>query len=293
MRERPSLHGLAIFLAVIDNETMTAAAAVEGLSQPAISMHVKALEHFFGTALVERSGRRVRPTAAGNIVAEYTRRIIGLTDELSRSVADLEGLAAGRLVIGASSTVGEQFLPEVLGQFHRAYPGVGLSLRIGNSGEIIQAVTDRRLDLGIVGQAADDPDLAALPVFDDALELFVAPDDPRTGSDQLRVTDLAGATFVMREAGSATRDLALETLASSGCIPRETIDLGSNEAVKRAVAAGLGIGVLSTHSVAVDRRAGDVVTLRVSDWVCTRQFWLVHRRDRQLSRAEHTFITML
>ena len=293
MRERPSLHALTVYLAVIDHKTMTAAAEIEGISQPAISMHVKALERFYGTPLIERQGRRVRPTAAGELVAEYTRQILGLTDDLSRMVADLEGLAAGRLVIGASSTVGEQLLPDVLGRFHRAHPGVGLSLQIGNSGEITHAVIERQLDIGIIGNRPANPHLAARPIFDDALECFTAPDHQLANDARITVADLSGLTFVLRERGSATRDLALSSLLAAGCSPGETIELGSNEAVKRAAAAGLGIGILSKHSTVVDRQVGAVITLPIVDWVCERQFWLIHRGDRRLSRAELAFIELL
>ncbi len=293
MIERPSLHALAVLLAVVEHQTMTAAAEAEGISQPAISAHIKGLEGFFGTALMERSGRRVRPTAAGIVVADYTRRILALTDELTRSVADLEGLRAGTLVIGASSTVGEQMLPAVLGRFHRAYPGVQLRLNIGNTDEIVQCVLERTLDLGIVGKPQQHPELTASAVFDDALEIFVAPDHRLAAVGRLRVDDLDGETFVLREAGSATRDLALACLALHSCVPGETIELGSNEAVKRAVSAGLGVGVLSTHTVAVDRRAGAVMTLTCVGWECRRQFWLLRRHDRLLTHAERAFIALL
>lgn len=293
MLERPSLHALAVYLAVVDHETMTAAAEVEGISQPAISAHLKSLEGFFGTPLMERSGRRVRPTAAGALVADYTRRILRLTDELTRAVADLEGLRAGTLIIGASSTVGEQMLPAVLGRFHRAYPGVGLVLSIGNTAEIAHKVLERALDLGIVGKPQQHPELKATPVFDDHLEIFVAPDSPLAVGTQLAVSELDGQMFVLREAGSATRDLALGCLAAQGCTPGETIELGSNEAVKRAVSAGLGVGVLSTHTIAVDRQVGAVVVLDCTGWECRRQFWLIHRQDRLLTHAERAFIDLL
>jgi DNA-binding transcriptional LysR family regulator len=293
MIERPTLHALAVYVAVVDHETMTAAAEAEGISQPAISAHIKGLEGYYGTPLMERSGRRVRPTAAGLLVADYARRMLALADELSRAVADLEGLRAGQLVIGASSTVGEQMLPQVLGRFHRRYPGVQLTLSIGNTGEIVDAVIERRLDLGIVGRHDPHAELASRPVYDDHLEIFVAPDSPYKGRTDLTPSDLTGETFVLREPGSATRDLALHCLAGHGCVPRETIELGSNEAVKRAVSAGLGIGVLSTHTVAVDRKARAVVALAVRGWDCRRQFWLIHRTDRLLTRAEQAFIELL
>jgi len=293
MKECPSLHALAAFLAVVDHETMTAAAEALSLSQPAISMQVKALEGFFGTPLIERRGRRVYPTAAELVVADYTRQLLRLTDEMANAVGDLEGLRSGTLVIGASSTVGEQMLPVILGQFHRLYPGIKLALSIGNSDEITQRVLDRTLDLGIIGKVRNHLDLELRPVFDDALEIFVAPDHPLAGISEVRVRDLHGATFVVRESGSATRELALNCLATHSCIPGETIELGSNESVKRAVSVGLGIGVLSTHSIAVDRQAGAVVVLSCPNWECIRQFWLIHRRERALTRAELAFIDLL
>ncbi len=293
MIERPSLHALAVFIAVIDHETMTAAAKAEGISQPAISAHIKGLEGYFGMPLMERSGRRVRPTAAGHLIAGFARRMLALADEMSGSVADLEGLRAGTLSLGASSTVGEQLLPEVLGRFHRLYPGVQIELNIGNTGAIVDDVLARRFDLGIVGRLEEHAELEARSVFDDFLEIFTAPDSEWSVRTGLRAEDLNGETFILRERGSATRDLALQCLANHGCVPNDTIELGSNEAVKRAVAAGLGIGVLSTHTVAVDRRAGVIVSLDCPGWNCQRQFWLIHRSDRILTRAERAFVQLL
>ena len=234
-------------------------------------------------------GRRVEPTEAGLLVADYAGRMIRLADELGRTLADREDLLAGRLILGASSTVGEQLLPEVLGRYRRAYPGIELALSINNSGETIQAVKERAFDLGIVGWPVDDVELIAQPVFDDRLEIFAAPDSPYASRRNLSVVDLRRETFVLREVGSATRELALHCLAQGGCEPEDVIELGSNEAVKRAVSAGLGIGVLSIHTTRVDHQAGMVATLACKDWACKRQFWLIRRKDRILSSAEQAF----
>src|SRR5829696_8338139 len=124
MKERPSLHALALYLGAVERGTITAAAEAARISQPAVSTHIKALERFYGTPLLERSGRRVRPTAGGRLVADYVRRALDLLDELDRAVADLQGLRAGRLELGASATIGETVLPAVLGRFRRAHPAV-------------------------------------------------------------------------------------------------------------------------------------------------------------------------
>jgi DNA-binding transcriptional LysR family regulator len=187
MIARPSLQALAIFRAVIARGTMTAAAKTEGLSQPAISTQIKALERYYGTSLLERHGRGIRPTLAGQLVADYATRVLALVEELERGVADVEGLAAGELIIGASSTVGEQLLPPYLGQFHAAYTNVRLSLRIGNSAAISERVAARELDFAIVGERPRDPELVAEPLLEDQIVAFVAPHDPL-----LRQTPLAG-----------------------------------------------------------------------------------------------------
>src|SRR5262245_51724190 len=293
MIERPTLHALAIFNAVIEHGTMTAAAETEGISQPAISTQIKVLERYYGAPLLQRTGRGVAPTATGEIVADYARRTLALVDELGSAVSDLEGLRTGRLVIGASSTAGEQFLPAHLGHFHAAFPGIALEVRIGNSGEIMAAVVARALDFAFVGRPPEDDELVAAPVFADEVVAFVAPGHPLAGGESVTPETLSGRQFVLREHGSATRDLALRCLAANGCEPGHVIELGSNEAVKRAVEAGLGIGLLSTHSIGAERLAGLLTDLPLSGWQCGRSFWLIRRRDRVLTRAEEAFLALL
>lgn len=292
MIERPSLHAMEIFLAVVDHGTMTAAAEVEGVAQPAISVHIRNLERFFGVPLLERQGRNVRPTPYGEVLASYTRRMLDLVDELGTALQRIEGLETGRLVIGASATVAETWLPQVLGHYRQAYPGIELEVIIGNSGRVLQDLRDRHIGIAVVGRADDAPDLVAIPVFRDILKVFAAVDSPWSRRASLRIADLQEETFVLREPGSATRDFMFGCLEASGVTPRRTIQLGSNEAVKRAVAAGLGIGILSAQTLDVDVRSGDVVLLTCDDWECHRQFWIVQRADRMASRAEAAFMEL-
>jgi LysR family transcriptional regulator, low CO2-responsive transcriptional regulator len=291
--ERPSLHALAVFLAVVEHGTMTAAAEAEGISQPAISAQIKVLERYYGATLLQRTGRGVVPTATGQVVADHAGRILALVDELDRLVRDLQGLKTGRLVIGASSTVGEQFLPAHLGRFHAENPLVELEVRIGNTGEITAAVLTRELDFAFVGSRPQDDDLIAEPVFADQVVAFVAPGDPLLRDAPIDPRTLSGHQYVLRERGSATRDLALHCLAAAGCEPAHIIELGSNEAVKRAVEAGLGIGLLSTHAIEAERLAELLVDLPIVGWECGRSFWLIRRRDRVLTRAEQVFLSLV
>jgi LysR family transcriptional regulator, low CO2-responsive transcriptional regulator len=291
--ERPTIQAFAIFADVARHGTMTAAAEAAGISQPAISAQVKALERYYGTRLLERDGRGSTPTAAGRLVADYAVRVLALVDELGRGVADLEGLTAGELIVGASSTVGEQLLPTYLGQFHAAHPQVRLSVRIGNSADISALVAARELDFAIVGEEPSDRDLFAEPVLEDQIVAFVAPNDPLLREAPITPVALCGRQFVMREAGSATRALGERCLRETSCGPGHVIELGSNEAVKRAVEAGLGIGVLSTYTIEAERLAGLLVDLPIMGWGCSRSFWLIRRRDRVLTRAEEAFLALV
>ena len=293
MKERPSLHALALFWATVEHGTMMAAAEAEGIAQPAISIHVRNLERFYAMPLMERTGRRVRPTAAGELLATHTRHILGLVDEVGQALADLEGLHGGRLVVGASATVTETWLPAVLGRFRRTHSAVELEVRLGNSEHILQGVRERSLGFGIIGRRDDDPALLVRPVFEDRLDLFVAADSPLAGATGLRLTDLSQETFVLREPGSATREAVLGCMRASGFVPAGEVQFGSNEAVKRVVAEGFGVGVLSARVLDVDVRAGDVAVVPCPDWDCRRQFWLVNRADRLLSRAEQAFLALL
>ena len=293
MRERPSMQTLAVFAAVVEAGAMTAAAEAHGISQPAVSAQVRALERYYGAALLERSGRGSTPTAVGRLVADYAGRVLALVDELGRAVADVEGLDAGRLVVGASSTVGEQLLPAYLGRFHAAHPGVRLSVRIGNSAEVTRLVAERALDVALVGRRPDDPALLAEPLLADRIVAFVAPGDPLLGEAPVPVATLRDRQLVVREAGSATRALAEDCLREAGCAPGRVIELGSNEAVKRAVEAGLGVGLLSTHAIQAERLAGLLADLPLAGWRCARSFWLIRRRDRAPTRAERAFIGLI
>lgn len=292
MIERPSLHAMEIFLAVADHGTMTAAAEAEGVAQPAISVHVRNLERFFGVPLLERHGRKVRLTPYGEVLATYTRHLLDLVDELGTALHRIEGLETGRLVLGASATVAETWLPQVLGRFRQAYPGIELEVSIGNSGRVLQDLRDRRIGIAVVGRTDDATGLLAIPVFRDVLRIFAATDSAWSRRPTLRMADLREETFVLREPGSATREVMFSCLDAIGFVPHRTIQLGSNEAVKRAVAAGLGIGILSAQTLDVEVRSGDVVLLSCDDWACERQFWMVRRADRMASRAEAAFMEL-
>ena len=259
MIERPSLHALAIFLAVVEHGTMTAAAEAEGISQPAISAQIKVLERYYGTPAAPAHGSRAscrRPP--GRLSPTMRARILALVDELGRVVRDLEGLAAGGSSSAPAAPSASSFCRPTWDGSMPPIPTCALEVRIGNSAEITAAVRDARARLRLRRRARrSTADLIADPVFADEIVAFVAPGDPLLREAPIDAADARRAP--VRAAGASAPPPAtspLRCLAAAGCEPGHVIELGSNEAVKRAVEAGLGIGLLSTHTIEAERMAG-------------------------------------
>ncbi|MGN6697643.1 MAG: LysR substrate-binding domain-containing protein, partial [Thermomicrobiales bacterium] len=242
------LHKLRVFAAVAEHEHYSRAADALRISQPALSVHVRDLERYFGVALFERAGRNVRLTDAGRLVQDYARRILALTVEMDEAVEDLRGLRAGQLRLGASTTIGEYLLPDALAAFRRQYPGVEVAVEIANTARIADRLRHGELHLGVIGEPLANPDLELTPYRDDELVLIVPPDHP-WATQTITIADLGTAQFVVREAGSATREVAEAALNAAGVRRTEALELGGTEAVKGAVAAGLGVAFVSACAV--------------------------------------------
>lgn len=286
------LHKLRVFAAVAEHEHYTRAADELGISQPALSVHVRDLERYFGMALFERAGRNVRLTDAGRLVQGYARRILALAVELDEAVADLHGLRRGELRLGASTTVGEYLLPAVLGAFRRRYPGVAVGVEIANTGRIVDRLRHGELHLGLIGEPLDDPDLDLEPYLDDELILIVPPAHRWAGA-RIPAADLDAEPLLVREPGSATRDVTEAALATAGVRPPVALELGGTEAVKGAVAAGLGVAFVSACTVEQELATGRLARATVRGLTIRRQFQLARRRGRRLTAAEAAFLPLL
>lgn len=283
-------HHLEVFRAVARLGSITRASEELIISQPAVSEQVKQLELACGLPLFERLPRGVRLTQAGEIVYDYAERLFGAADELERTLADLRNLVRGRLRLGASMTIGQYVLPEVMGGFRQHYPGVQLSLVVGNSSEIVDKVAGRALGLGFVGGAPANPALTAVPYLVDEIVVIVAAGHELASQTTLSVRDLPGADWIARERGSATRSEAEACLAAVGIVLTPAMDLGSNEAVKTAVAEGLGFALISHLDVAAELAAGRLLERSPADWDSRRLFCVCYRKDRRLTRAERAFL---
>jgi DNA-binding transcriptional LysR family regulator len=286
-----TLHRLELFLAVLDQGGVGRAAKTRNISQPAVSEHLQGLGAYFGVRLLERHGRTARPTAAARLLEPYARQVVGLLQQAGQAAANLRGLRSGSLTIGASTTPGTYLVPAALGRFHGAYPGIALSLRIGDTREIERAVAAGQMELGVIGEAPLTSGLAAERWVRDELVLIVPRHHPFARRRSVSPRALRGEAYIVREEGSSTRGVAERHLARLGVTLEPAMVLGSTEAIREAVAAGLGVAVVSRH--AVRTRDARVVAVRLTGGRWTRDLLVVHRAGTPLGAAAAQFRELL
>ncbi|GAA1076841.1 LysR family transcriptional regulator [Nocardiopsis composta] len=289
-----NLHRLEIFLRVLEHGSFSAAAQKLYMSQPSVSTQVKKLEASMGATLVDRSGARIRPTAEGEALAQYARRLLLLTEEAVAAVEQIQGLRAGRLRVGGTTTVGTYLLPGLTARFREEFPGVEFDLFVGNSGQVEAALLEGEIGLAVVAGGPSAPQLLVEPLLSDGLLLCADPGHRLAGAaGPLDPGELSGERFLLREPGSSTRDEQLATLELWGLTGAATADVWGAETAKQAVGAGLGIALLSEHAVARDVATGSLAVLDVRPRRPGRPIMVCHRRDRVLSPAESVFLARL
>lgn len=288
----PNFHHLEIFHAVARLSSFSKASEEIHISQPSVSLQIRDLERYYGAPLFHRQGRRIRLTDVGEVVFRYTQRLFQTVEEMRRSVDNLKETVTGRLVLGASSTPGEYLVPQLLGRFSQFYPEIEVSLRIGNTTNITSQITSNQIDLGLVGDAVEDPSILCTQFYTDELVVFGAPDHSLAKDGTIAPEKLAGQPFVMREPGSATRRIAEKRLEEMQVPIKVAMEVGSNEAVKRTVANGLALGILSHLALEVDCAAGYLKTIGVQGLNCKRHFYVLHHKDKYLSRPQQAFLDL-
>ena len=280
-----NLHLVRIFVAVVEYGSLTRAAEALNISQSAASRDVQELERQLGLALLERRPRGVVPTAAGQELAAHARKIFALEQLAEASLGELRGLQKGKLAIGASSTIGIYMLPELIGDYHRRYPGIEIFLDIGNTQQIVDHLLEHRLDVAYVEGPVEQAGLQPLPWREDELVLIAAPDHRLAQRQRIEGRDLASAPFVLREAGSGTREVMEQALAARGIAVEVVMELGSTEAVKQAVAAGLGVSIVSRFTIQLELAVRRLVALPIADLTIRRRLARIQMPDRPSSRA--------
>jgi DNA-binding transcriptional LysR family regulator len=288
-----NLNHLAVFHAVARAGGVTRGAERVDISQPAASKQLRQLERALGVRLFDRAGRGVRLSRAGELLADYAGRLFGLAREAEQAMADVRGVRRGKLVLGASTTIGNYLLPGVLAAFWRKHPQVELLVEVGNTEQVHRRLAAHDLDVGLTEGFVEADGLVAEVFARDELVVIAAPRHPLAGRRRVSVKALHDQPCVLREPGSGTRAVEERALAGLGLRLQPVMALGSTEAVKRVVAAGVGVAIVSRLSVRAECAAGTLAVLPVDGLSLDRPLHLVRRKGQRDGPALESFCRVL
>lgn len=288
-----NLHHLRIFRSVAELGSFSRAAESLRLSQPAVSKSVRELERQIDASLFDRTGGHPRLTDAGTLLLDRARELFAVERVAEEELRTLRGLEGGVLRIAASTTVVNYLLPEHLARFHAEHPRVTLRVASANTRDVARALLQRRAEIALVEGPVDDPRLIAVPWRDDELVVIASAGHRLAGRRRLQWSDLAAEPFILRERGSGTRRVAEDALATLGVELRVALQLASTEAIKQAVAAGLGLAIVSRAAIADQLALGRLVVLPLRGVGFGRQLSELRVPGRSLSAAAEAFRAQL
>jgi DNA-binding transcriptional LysR family regulator len=284
---------LAAFCAVVERRSFSQAAERLGVTQPAVSLQVRALEKRLGTQLLDRSGRRVEPTEAGQRLYRGAQRLLTLEEQLLDELAgEGEGDLAGELQLGASTGPAAIVVPLLLCEFQRAHPGVKISLTVSDTQSVVEHVAARELELGIVGAARRHRSVRFEPFFDDEVILACPPGHPFAGRT-ITLEELRGDSLIVMQEGAGVRQIVEDELRALGTRLRDLdvrLELGLQESVRSAVQAGYGVTFISRSAVEPELTAGTLTSARVQGLDAKREISLVRASGRTATRAADAFV---
>jgi DNA-binding transcriptional LysR family regulator len=283
---------LAAFCAVVDRKSFSQAAERLGVTQPAVSLQVRALEERMGQQLLDRSGRRVEPTEAGRRLYRSAQRMLQLEQQLLEEVAADGDALAGTLSLGASTGPGAHLVPLLLCEFQRAHPDLGVALSIWDTHAVIERVAGREVELGVVGALRRHRSLVFEPLARDEIVLAVPPGHAAAGGE-ISLEALREETLVVMQEGAGVRQVVEEELRRAGLRLRglePKLELGLQESVKSAVAAGYGVTFISRTAIEGELDGGTLASARVTGLEPSRQLYVVRAKGRPPTRAAEAFL---
>jgi DNA-binding transcriptional LysR family regulator len=283
-----TLRQLKVFAAVAKHTSFARAAEELHLTQPAISMQIKELEGAVKLPLFERAGRTVRLTMPGEYLLVYARRMLATLKEAGDAMAKLRGVQGGRMTIGMVSTA-EYFLPRLVARFRSQHPAVEMRLAVGNREQLSRMLHDNEVDLAVMGRPPRELDTRAEPFAAHPLGVIAAPEHPLAGRREIAPKTLDGEPFIVREPGSGTRAAMEGFFKENRVVPTPTMQMTSNETIKQAVIAGMGLAFVSLHTVALELSVGQLVLLDVAGLPLVRRWHIVNVQGKTLSPAAESF----
>jgi DNA-binding transcriptional LysR family regulator len=267
---------------------MSRAAAEMHLTQPAVSMQMKQLEEQIGVPLLEQRGRKLYLTEAGQELRRHAQRFVAQTIELQSAMDQFRGLERGLLRIAVVSTA-SYFLPPLIAAYSMRHPGVRISLQVANRESVLACLAEHRADIAVTGEPPDGVELDAQQFMDNPLVVIASPNHPLARQERIALPRLREERIVVREPGSGTRAATERHFAEHKAGYILGCELHSNEAIKQAVQAGLGLGVVSLQTIELELETRRLLVLPVESFPIVRHWFIVHRRDKRMSAALQAF----
>lgn len=287
-----TLHQLKVFEAAARHGSFTRAAEELYLTQPTISMQVKQLTKAVGMPLFEQIGKRLYLTEAGQALFAACRDIFERISQLEMTISDLKGLKQGQLKLSVITTA-KYFVPRLLGPFCQRYPGVDFALQVLNHEGLLARMAENLDDLYILSQVPENLDVAAHQFLENPLVVLAQREHPLVGQEKIPLERLSGEPFIMREEGSGTRRAVEKLFNEQNITVKVKLELGSNEAIKQAIVGGLGLSVLSLHTLALEGATGKLAILDVEHFPIERNWFVVYPNGKQLSVVATAFLEYL
>lgn len=283
-----TLRQLQVFEKVASHLNYSRAAEELYLSQPAVSMQIKQLEGHIGLALFEQMGKKIFLTEAGHELFHYARNIAQQLVEMEAMFDEMKGLGQGKLTLSVVNTA-NYFTPQLLATFCLRHPHINVQLQVANRDAVLKQLSDNSTDLAIMGQPPSGLDLSSKQFLDNPLVVIAAPSHPLAKLKKIKFAQLAEQSFLSREQGSGTRSAMERVFAQHHIQPRISMEMETNEAIKQAVQAGMGLGILSLHSIELELETKRLVVLNVEHFPLLRDWFVVHRSNKRLSSAAMAF----
>ena len=277
------INQIEIFCKIIELGSFSKAADALHLTQPTLTEHIKSLEDYLGAILIDRLGREIIPTKAGEIFHEYAQKILKLKGEAEQRIKSLEGELKGGLAVGASTIPGEYILPHLMKGFRDNFPDIFITLEISDTKKVIEDILNNRIELGVVGAIMESAKLEYHRFVKDELLLVVSPVFPWSKIKSITLEKLKELPFVLREKGSGTQMVMEENLRGHGVGSVQLnviMRLGSTTAVIQAIKSGVGCSILSRHAVKEDLTNGTLKTVSIEKIKIFRNFYIVLRRGK-------------
>jgi len=288
-----TLRQLQIFEAIVRLGSYTKAAEELFLTQPTVSMQIKKMTDTIGLPLFEQADRKHRPTEVGQDIYRATRAMFDILSNMETSIAGFKGLKRGKFRLGVITTA-QYFAPEILGEFCKEYPEIDVSLEVTNRDSVFERIKHGEDDLYIVGQMQDEPPgMVSIPFAANPMVVVASKDHPLANERDISFERLAKEPLILREPGSGVRDITMRMFNEHDLHPKVRMELGSNEAIKNAVVGGLGISMLSLHTLTLEGATGPVDILDVEGFPVQRQWHLVYSKERDLSLIAKTFLEFI